>query len=1772
MKRTIWLSAILYVWLYLLCGMAVASPDFYWTRQSVSALYDWANDVACDGAGNVYVTGNYKGHMDFGSTNLPATGSSAPEVYLAKYDSAGSNIWVRRGIGNYGEDSTAVSVDPAGNVFITGILRGTMTLGTFNLVSAGADDMFMAKFDADGNVLWARRAGGSGYDQGNGIAADTAGNVYVTGWFSGSADFDGIGLSSSGPNDGFIAKYSGSGSLLWVRAVGGSLSGLANEVALGLDGGPLITGNFSGTATIGSTSLTSRGGTDVFVAKWNSSGDPLWAVSGGSTNADIGNGIAVDGTGNACVIGKVGGAALFGSENTSSSGVFLAKYDTNGDLSWVAHAGASSTMGADIACDSNNEIYATGYFDGTVTFQTTNLVSKGNIDAFVVKYGTTGSMLWVQSAGGAGLDRGYGVAVDHEGRAIVVGQFVGQASFGAQPVTSIGGGDIFVAKYEPAGELAWLRQAGGGAKHYGLAVAANAESIFMAGAYHCSVMFGTAQLASSGYYNAFLAKYDAGGGAIWARSAGGLGNTLAYAVAADAQGNSYMAGKFAFTSTFGSIPMTSAGDYDVFITKYTPAGSASWAVRAGGSLVDGAEALALDPDGNLVVLGHYRGSASFGSSTLSALGEDDVFVAKLDANGNFLWARSCGGTGADSAGGLGVDAAGNVYIAGVFRANASFGSIQLTSTGQGEIFTAKYDGSGNCLWACSYGGMGEDSGDALTTDAAGNTYIAGVFSGTATFGASNLVSQSAQDLYCAKVDAAGELLWVRAFGQQAGSSYFLRSLCLDSSDQPMLAGSFRGTATFGSTNLVAAAGTMNGFVAGLTAAGDIAFVLQAQGTDQVAPQALADDGAGSTYLTGTFDETATFGGRTMVSSGYADIFLSKLTTPVTPVITTHPVGGTNFIGANFGFTCSAFGTEDLRYQWLHEGAPIPSATNATLALSNLQPSDAGCYSVVISNSHGSAESSNACLSVSTEQLPIVGPPPCLWAISVGSTNFDSVRMIATDASGNAYVSGEFSYITDFGGVVLTNADGRDSFIAKYNPTGNLLWVRQGAGSGDAAAQMSVDSQGNGLVLASFTGTYTLGDVTFVSAGDNDVCVAKYNPSGTLLWARQIGNADADIAYGICADEQDNAYVVGQFKNTLTIGASNFTANTGWWNTYLVKYDADGAVVWAKHARGVGTGHPTTWVRGVVTDADGNIYWGFSIDGTVVVDGVEYTEDLWTSSVPLIMKFTPSGTLLWVKRFEPTLFANIYGSLATDAEGNLLCAGTFGGTNYIDSIPLTAERGASALYTAKFNGAGTLQWVRQCNETNRQTSVMDVDTDTSGNVFLAGRFRDNVSFGETNLTRSGQHVYVAKYNSAGLLRWAFSLGGTNLEECGGMSAGSNDIISLTGFYYGTVDVGGVILTNRGDWGDIFITRYGPAQAQIELGNLTQQYDGQPKPVSFETSPTGLAVIVTYNGALDPPTAAGAYNVYAVVSNPDYSGATSSTLFVSCGLPVINTRPVLSITTTNALGYGELLSDGSDPQTSCGFCWSMASNPTVADAIAWCGSMQGSIAVAPITELQPANRYYLRAWATNAAGLAYGENVTFGTACLIVSSAGVHGTVSPEGAVEVPYGGSQEFLIAADPWYNVAQILLDDMMIGVANSIHFDNTASNHALNVLFGEKLAAMGTPEWWLADHGFTSDFDAAATNDDEPDGFFTWQEYIADTDPKDSNSYPRVDLVVTEGSDPVVTWPASAGRVYQIHRCDDLVIGQWDTQQLSLGAGQWTDTNPPPTTNRYYRIAPQLP
>ena len=187
----------------------------------------------------------------------------------------------------------------------------------------------------------------------------------------------------------------------------------------------------------------------------------------------------------------------------------------------------------------------------------------------------------------------------------------------------------------------------------------------------------------------------------------------------------------------------------------------------------------------------------------------------------------------------------------------------------------------------------------------------------------------------------------------------------------------------------------------------------------------------------------------------------------------------------------------------------------------------------------------------------------------------------------------------------------------------------------------------------------------------------------------------------------------------------------------------------------------------------------------------------------------------------------------------------------------------------------------------------------------------------------------------------------------------------------------------------------------------------------------------------------------------------------------------------------------------------------------------------------------------------------------TEAGAHGSVNVADAWQ-PAGVSTQITATADDYYHFTN--WTGSVAETNNPLELLLDAPK-AIQANFAETLAASNVPHWWLAQYGWTNDFDAAATNDAEPDGYFTWQEFVADTDPTNAAAYPQMSTIETwQTNPPILTWPASTGRLYEIHWCDDLVVGEWTPLPLGLGSNVWTDTNPPPATGRYYRIAPQLP
>jgi hypothetical protein len=238
-------------------------------------------------------------------------------------------------------------------------------------------------------------------------------------------------------------------------------------------------------------------------------------------------------------------------------------------------------------------------------------------------------------------------------------------------------------------------------------------------------------------------------------SAGGISDDGGYDIALDSAGNAYILG-FLYSSiaNFGPHSVPTSGYTGVFAAKLDPDGNWLWAVRAIGTSWNEAGGIAVDQEGNAYLTGQFYASISFGSYTLVSSGLMDAFAAKLDSEGNWLWAVRGGGDNFVEGYGIAVDQAGSAYLTGSIGGTASFGSYTLNTCGSHDVFAAKLDSEGNWLWAVSAGGAGWDQGMGIAVDQAGNTCLAGKFRGTASFGPHDITANAYSDIFVVKLGSA----------------------------------------------------------------------------------------------------------------------------------------------------------------------------------------------------------------------------------------------------------------------------------------------------------------------------------------------------------------------------------------------------------------------------------------------------------------------------------------------------------------------------------------------------------------------------------------------------------------------------------------------------------------------------------------------------------------------------------------------------------------------------------------------------------------------------------------------------------------------------------------------------------------------------------------------------------------------------------------------------------------------------------------------------------
>jgi hypothetical protein len=415
-------------------------------------------------------------------------------------------------------------------------------------------------------------------------------------------------------------------------------------------------------------------------------------------------------------------------------------------------SGNGVNSGEGIAIDSSGNVYITGYFSGTAVFGSTTLVSAGRKDTYMAKVDSGGNFLWAKRAGGTGDDSGEGIAVDSSGNAYITGHFRGTAVFGATTLTSAGYSDIYVAKMDSGGNFLWAKSADGTSDEDGFGIAVDSSgNAYITGYFQVTVVFGATTLTSAGGYDMYMAKVDSGGNFLWAKRAGGTSVDYGSSIVVDSSGNTYITGSFSRRVVFGATTLTSAGNGNTYVTKVDSEGNFLWAKRAGGTSLDSGFGIALDSNGNAYITGAFSGTAVFGATTLTSAGSDDIYMAKVDSGGNFLWAKRAGGTSDERGFGIAVDSSGNAYITGYFEGTAVFGATTLTSAGSHDTYMAKVDSEGNFLWAKRAGGTGNNYGRGIAVDSSGNAYVTGSFSGTAVFGGTTLTSAGGSDVFLWKI-------------------------------------------------------------------------------------------------------------------------------------------------------------------------------------------------------------------------------------------------------------------------------------------------------------------------------------------------------------------------------------------------------------------------------------------------------------------------------------------------------------------------------------------------------------------------------------------------------------------------------------------------------------------------------------------------------------------------------------------------------------------------------------------------------------------------------------------------------------------------------------------------------------------------------------------------------------------------------------------------------------------------------------------------------------
>ena len=403
-----------------------------------------------------------------------------------------------------------VKIDPTNDIILLGSFITSITIGNLVLHSAGDIDFFIAKFSPSGILKWAKSFGGPGWDNGTAIEVDAMENIYVTGQFADTLTLESVTMISQGETDLFVAKFNSFGDLIWTKSPQGLDVDESHGMQLDNSNNIYITGFFVDSISFEGTKLYALGGVgDIFLAKFNTNGMLVWATSAGGNSYDWGSEIDIDALGNVYIAGVFSNTAFFDTHMISgdpTGDLFLAKYNQNGSVVWVnAIAGGPSTI-YDLKVF-QQDIYLTGSYDVSITFDTT-ILSMGASDAFIAKYDTMGTWQWTNTIGSIGHDNGVALGTTFNEDIYWVGNFSEDIILSGQVLSNQGSKDLFLLKYDSNGILLNAGSMGGPSNEQATAMNMKDDVVAITGTGTSGFKICNALVPNQGEFDIFLVKID----------------------------------------------------------------------------------------------------------------------------------------------------------------------------------------------------------------------------------------------------------------------------------------------------------------------------------------------------------------------------------------------------------------------------------------------------------------------------------------------------------------------------------------------------------------------------------------------------------------------------------------------------------------------------------------------------------------------------------------------------------------------------------------------------------------------------------------------------------------------------------------------------------------------------------------------------------------------------------------------------------------------------------------------------------------------------------------------------------------------------------------------------------------------------------------------------------------------------------------------------------------------------------------------------------------